>query len=167
MRTRLHKVGEAGRSAMSKLSDIIWSIDSRRDTIGNLLQRMQEHADETLLPLDIRYDFTAIGFDPADELAGNIRQDLYLLFKEALNNIARHSRATRVEIRLEQFAQTFELFIRDNGQGQRAGGAAGAVSAKTGQGRDNMRMRAERLRAELEVAAEEGYALRLRMKRLA
>ncbi len=154
MRNRLHKVGDAGRSAMSKLSDIIWSIDSRRDTIGNLLQRMQEHADEILLPLDIRYDFTAVGFDPEDELPGNIRQDLYLLFKEALNNIARHSQATRVEIRLEQFAQTFELFIRDNGKGQPVGEAAGAVSSKQGQGKDNIQMRAARLRAELEVVTE-------------
>ena len=161
LKERLSRVGEAGRTAMSKMSDVIWSIDSRRDTIGNLLQRMQEHADEVLLPLDIRYDFQASGFDEKRRIPGNIRQDIYFIFKEAVNNIARHSTATRVQIELENSAQFFELFIQDNGQPR-----TGETSVKTGQGRDNLRMRAGRLRGELVVDDREGYALTLRMQRI-
>ncbi|MEM6770704.1 MAG: triple tyrosine motif-containing protein, partial [Bacteroidota bacterium] len=115
LQSRLHTVGEAGRSAMSKMSDVIWSIDSRRDTLGDLLQRMQEHADEVLLPLEIKYDFHATGFDEQKSLPGNIRQDVYFIYKEAVNNIARHSNATKVVMRLEQSPQGFELYIKDNG----------------------------------------------------
>jgi len=171
LQARLHTVGEAGRSAMSKMSDVIWSIDSRRDTIGNLLQRMQEHADEVLLPLDIRYDFKASGFDKKSELAGNIRQDVYFIYKEAINNIARHSNATRVDIELEQFAQQFELFIRDNGRPSKnsapQNGRRTSVRAqKTGQGKDNMRMRAARLKGEITIDERVGYTLVFRMRRL-
>ena len=167
LRQRLHTVGEAGRSAMSKMSDVIWSIDSRRDTIGNLLQRMQEHADEVLLPLDIRYEFSAEGFDRDKKLPGTVRQDVYFIYKEAINNIARHSRATRVDIRLRQFAQTFEMYVRDNGVGE-GGGAAGAVpTTKTGQGLDNLRMRANRLGGTITARQHNGYALLFRRKRLA
>lgn len=174
LQQRLHTVGEAGRSAMSKMSDVIWSIDSRRDTIGNLLQRMQEHADEVLLPLDIRYDFRASGFDNKDkELPGNIRQDLYFIYKEAINNIARHSNATRVDIEVEQFAQLFELFIRDNGKqpepvkpGSKASLGTRVRAQKTGQGKDNMRMRAKRLKGEITIDERAGYTLVFRMKRL-
>lgn len=171
LQARLHTVGEAGRSAMSKMSDVIWSIDSRRDTIGNLLQRMQEHADEVLLPLDIRYDFKASGFDEKKELAGNIRQDLYFIYKEAINNIARHSNATRVEIELEQFAQQFELFIRDNGKpapepAPQSGQRTSVRAQKSGQGKDNMRMRAERLKGEITIDERAGYTLIFRMRRL-
>ena len=171
LRSRLQTVGEAGRNAMSKMSDVIWSIDSRRDNIGNLLQRMQEHADEVLLPLDIRYDFSAKGFNIERELAGNLRQDLYFIYKEAINNIARHSNATYVEIELEQFAQTFEMFIRDNGKGKESDEypvySSTRFTPKKGQGKDNMRMRAQRLRAELTIDDRSGYTLTLRMRRLA
>ena len=170
LRMRLQTVGEAGRNAMSKMSDVIWSIDSRRDNIGNLLQRMQEHADEVLLPLDIRYDFRATGFIIEQELPGNIRQDLYFIYKEAVNNIARHSDATFVEIELEQYAQTFEMFIRDNGSGKKKKTdptySSTRFTPKTGQGKDNMRMRAQRLRAELTIDDRAGYTLTLRMRRI-
>lgn len=174
LQSRLHTVGEAGRSAMSKMSDVIWSIDSRRDTLGDLLQRMQEHADEVLLPIEIRYDFSATGFDEAKSLSGNIRQDVYFIYKEAVNNIARHSNATRVEIGLEQSAQGFELFIKDNGTKVEETPLAGSGSSlgsrvrakKKGQGKDNMRMRAGRLKGVLEMKEEDGYTLRLWMKRL-
>jgi len=172
LQARLHTVGEAGRSAMSKMSDVIWSIDSRRDTIGNLLQRMQEHADEVLHPLDIRYDFKASGLDKDKDLAGNIRQDLYFIFKEAINNIARHSNATKVDIEVEQFAQSFELFIRDNGKtptaktGSESNLSTRVRAQKTGQGKDNMRMRAKRLKGEISIDERGGYTLVFRMKRL-
>ncbi len=169
LRTRLKTVGEAGRNAMSKMSDVIWSIDSRRDTIGNVLQRMQEHADEVLLPLDIRYDFKATGFNEQSQIPGNVRQDLYFIYKEAINNIARHSNATQVEIELEQYAQNFEMFIRDNGQGSKATSepkySSSRFTPKTGQGKDNMRMRSQRLRAELTIDDRAGYTLTLRMRR--
>jgi len=169
LKSRLDRVGQAGRSAMSKMSDVIWSIDSRRDTIGNLLQRMQEHADEVLLPIDIRYTFRASGFDKGKELPGNIRQDVYFIFKEAVNNIARHSNATRVEIELTQAAQVFELFIRDNGRpvktGKQVNNSSGGLGKK-GQGNDNMRMRATRLKGEISIDERRGYTLVFRMRRL-
>jgi signal transduction histidine kinase len=170
LRARLKTVGDAGRNAMSKMSDVIWSIDSRRDTIGNLLQRMQEHADEVLLPLDIRYDFRSEGFILDRELPGSLRQDLYFIFKEAINNIARHSQATHVQIELEQFGQTFEMFIRDNGVGKADTEDRPLSSArftpKTGQGTDNMRMRAKRINATLAIDYRNGYTLTLQRRRL-
>ncbi|MFT7120630.1 MAG: signal transduction histidine kinase [Neolewinella sp.] len=174
LQSRLHTVGEAGRSAMSKMSDVIWSIDSRRDTLGDLLQRMQEHADEVLLPLEIRYDFKATGFDETKSLPGNIRQDIYFIFKEAINNIAAHSNASRVDIRVEQLPQTFDLFIKDNGTKIEDGTDPSSPNSlrtsvrarKTGQGKDNMRMRASRLKGDLEMKEENGYMLQFTMRRL-
>lgn len=184
MKDKLDKVGMAGRSAMSKMSDVIWSIDSRRDTVGDLLQRMQEHADEVLLSVDIRYEFESQGFDAERKLSGNIRQDLYFIYKEAINNIVRHSNATKVQIELTQAGQIFELYIRDNGrkeanefisfpgqQGEADPEDSNATynrvkKEKTGQGRENMRMRAERLKGEITIDDRYGYTLVFRMKRI-
>lgn len=174
LQSRLHTVGEAGRSAMSKMSDVIWSIDSRRDTLGDLLQRMQEHADEVLLPLEIRYDFKATGFDESKSVQGNVRQDVYFIFKEAINNIARHSNATRVDIRLEQSAAGFEIYIKDNGTKVEDDASTASSTSlgtrvrakKKGQGKDNMRMRATRLKGVLEMKDEEGYLLKFWMRKI-
>lgn len=166
LQRRLQGVGEAGRKAMSKMSDVIWSIDSRRDTVGDLFQRMQEHADDVLLPLDIRYQFKAEGMDDhTRKVTGSKRQDLYFIYKEAINNIARHSNATKVSIYLGQRGQEFEMIIRDNGHP--TNGFDARRSVKTGQGLANLQMRAQRLEASLRVDPESGYAIRLRMKKFA
>lgn len=164
IRTRLIGVGQAGRKAMSKMSDVIWSIDSRRDTMGDLLQRMQEHADDVLLPVDIRYTFKADGLsDKHRKLPGNKRQELYFIYKEAINNIARHSNATHASIYVTNRGQEFELLVKDNGTP--TDGLAAKKSAKSGQGLANLQMRAKRLDATLEVSSQKGYSIRLRMKR--
>ena len=167
LKTRLQGVGEAGRKAMSKLSDVIWSIDSRRDTIGELFQRMQEHADDVLLPLDIKYRFQFDGpFDEQKTMSGEIRQDLYFIYKEAINNIARHSNGNQVSIILSEANNRFEMLIEDNGSLERTNGLADSRSIRTGQGLANLKMRANRLKAKLDIDTESGYRILLNMKRL-
>lgn len=164
VRTRLIGVGEAGRKAMSKMSDVIWSIDSRRDTVGDLLQRMQEHADDMLLPLDINYTFKVDGLtDKSRKLPGNKRQDLYFIYKEIINNIARHSNANKVKIYLGNRGPEFEMLIKDNGTAKENPDTKKSV--KSGQGLANLQMRAKRLDATLQVDSSKGYAIHLRMKR--
>lgn len=166
VKKRLIGVGEAGRKAMSKMSDVIWSIDSRRDTIGDLLQRMQEHADDMLLPLDIRYSFKIDGLsDKSRKLIGSKRQDLYFIYKEAINNIARHSNASKASIFIGNRGAEFEMVIKDNGTSGKEIDVK--KSAKSGQGLANLQMRAKRLDATIEVSKKAGYAIHLRMKRFA
>ncbi|MEM6397892.1 MAG: two-component regulator propeller domain-containing protein [Bacteroidota bacterium] len=160
---RLKGIGEAGRKAMSKLSDVIWSIDSRRDTVGELFQRMQEHADDVLMPLDIKYKFYLDdSFDHQKTISGDRRQDLYYIYKEAINNIARHSNGDYVKIIMTQQGKNYELLIEDNGTPQATNGLNDRRSFRTGQGLNNLQMRAKRLGAALEIGMEEGYRIRLR-----
>lgn len=166
LRTRLVGIGEAGRKAMSKMSDVIWSIDSRRDTVADLLQRMQEHADDVLLPLDIRYQFQVEGLqqEKQQRLVGSKRQDIYFIYKEAINNIARHSNATQVSVTISQRSNEFEMLIFDNGTPDY--GFDTRRSVKTGQGLANLQMRAQRLDAQLLVETRQGYGIQLKMRRI-
>ncbi|MEM8584822.1 MAG: triple tyrosine motif-containing protein [Bacteroidota bacterium] len=164
---RLKGIGEAGRKAMSKLSDVIWSIDSRRDTIGELFQRMQEHADDVLMPLDIRYKFHFDdSFDRNKTISGDRRQDLYFIYKEAINNIARHSNGDRVKVIMTMQGKSYEMLIEDNGTPQATNGLNDRRSFRTGQGLKNLKMRADRLGAALEISTNSGYKIRLRGKKL-
>jgi len=173
---RLKTIGEASRKAMSKMSDVIWSIDSRKDRLEDLVERMHVHADEVLLPIDIRYDFKLGKMERQQKIPANIRQDIYFIYKEAINNIAKHSQATRVTIHMENLGQIFQLTISDNGQAipvavledERRGKIINSRKRKkSGQGLTNMKMRAQRLRAELNIAKENGFKVQLQMRKFA
>lgn len=164
LRAGLSTVGEASTKAMMKMSDVIWSIDSRFDSVGDLLSKMQEHADDVLLPLDIRYSFVAKGLEASQHVPANVRQDLYFIYKEAINNIAKHAEdATEVQIEIGNYGPHFKMHIRDNGRG--SNGKQGPPRSRNSQGMSNLRMRAKRLTAQLEVLVENGYTIRLSMRR--
>lgn len=162
LQQKLQRIGEASRKAMSKMSDVIWSIDSRRDKVGDLITRMEEHADEVLLPINIQYDITLEKLDKQMILPANIRQDLYFIYKEAINNVAKHAQANQVSISLRNLPQQFELKIQDNGKGDDPAQGNG----RRGQGLSNLHMRAQRLNAQLDIQTTPGYTILLRMKKL-
>ncbi len=161
-KSRLKIIGEVSRRAMSKMSDVIWSIDSRKDRVQDLIQRMHEHADEILLPLDIKYDFTVFKIDENQKMPVTIRQNLYFIYKEAINNIAKHSQANRVNILFGNKGNDFEMAIQDNGKGPDE-----TIQSKTGQGISNLKMRAKRINAQLDIATKNGVTVKLNMGRFA
>lgn len=158
-RNKLKTIGEKSRKAMSKMSDVIWSIDSRNDRLGDLILRMHEHADEILAPLGIDYQFHIDQLDRNVKMPVKIRQELYFIYKEAVNNIAKHSNATSVEVSLFNNGPDFEMIVHDNGTEQPK------AYAKTGQGLANIRMRAQRINASLDISNGDGYTVELRMKK--
>lgn len=158
---KLQHIRQASQRAMSKISDVIWSIDARRDNIGQLLSRMEEHADEVLLPLDVQYKIKLVGLEREKPIPANVRQDVYFIYKEAVNNAAKHARATLVNITLEQTQQHFTLTVQDNGIGNTA---LAAPNEARGQGLSNMYMRAQRLSATLGMHNANGFTVQLRMR---
>lgn len=161
--TRLRHIGEVSRKAMSKMSDVIWSIDSRKDKIENLIKRMHEHADDILIPLNIHYSFTIRKIDIQQRIPPTTRQELYLIFKEAINNIAKHSDAEAVSISISNTEGAFQLEIKDNGKGKPR--MQNGSNFSSGQGLSNIKMRAQRINAKVEIIKEDGYLIRLRMRR--
>ena len=98
-KTRLHKIANISRNAVSQMRDLVWSIDSRRESIGDLIERMRELAEELLLPNDIAFKMDTSNIKNFDrKLLAQTKQDIFLIFKEAINNITRHSDADFVEI---------------------------------------------------------------------
>ena len=151
---------------MSKMSDVIWSIDSRKDKVEDLLHRMREHADEMLVPLDIVYQMHISKIDRQKKIPVTLRQNLYFIVKEAINNIAKHSSGNKVNITLKNEGPDFVMIIRDNGGPSPGRGKLNGK--KTGQGLANLAMRAQRIKADLDIEqGEEGYTVRLRRKKFA
>jgi ligand-binding sensor domain-containing protein/signal transduction histidine kinase len=153
--TSLRKIGAMSRELVTTMSDVVWSIDARNDTVGNLLDRMREFAASVLSAKSVTFTFRANGLEVQKKLPVDLRQNLYLIFKEAINNIAKHAQASRAEIRLENAGGLFKMTVHDDGE------ASGEDARLTGQGLRNMKMRAQRIGGDLEVRRNGGFVVSL------
>jgi signal transduction histidine kinase len=135
---RLDQLTTTARQATQQMSDVVWGLNQTQQTLPELLERMSDHAHEVLYPLGIEVDFEAAPAVATATLAPEILQSLYLIYKEALHNVVKHARATRVTVRLDYAAPAgLRLEVRDNGQGP-----AGAPRPD-GNGLRNMQARAQ------------------------
>lgn len=146
---KLEKISALSRNATNTMSDVLWSIDARNDYAGNLTDRMREHAEMMLFPLniDLVFDFTET--QQQKVIKADRRQQLYLIFKEAINNIAKHSRATFVKITYKQKGSNFELVIQNDYKATLVD-----LNSGSGQGLRNIKMRAQKISAQCTILTE-------------
>ena len=154
------KINELSRDTIATMSDIVWSIDARNDTLADFLGRMQDLTHTMLSEKDISVSFKQKGMDSRRPVRVEVRQNLYYIFKEAVHNIARHAEADRVEISIENSDSGFHMVVSDDGCG------FDPESIKRGNGLKNMRMRAQRIGASLEMNTTRGCVIELKMKGL-
>jgi two-component sensor histidine kinase/streptogramin lyase len=160
IKTFSKQIGAACREIISTLSDIVWSIDARNDTIGNLLDRMRDFTAEVFASKQIEFRLSHSGLETEKRIPVDTRQNIYLVFKEAVNNSARHSNASNVWISLKNNPDQFTMSITDDGQG------IPGNPKHTGHGLRNMRMRAERIGGNVQVVCDNGTKVILTMKAL-
>ncbi len=158
---KLQRISQISRDAMAHMRDTVWAIDARKDKLENLLDRMREHAEETLTPCDIRFDIQVENVPLKQNLPTQIRQNLYLIYKEAVTNAARHSNGDFVSIALKKWGNGLEMQVFDNGA------VAEKTYKTTGLGASNMRLRAEKMGGTLEIKREGGFCVLVRVPRLA
>lgn len=79
---------------MESMSDMVWAINPVNDSFEKVILRMKEFAAEILEPARINYYFTETGELEKTQLNPEQRKDIYLIFKEALNNVVKYSAAT-------------------------------------------------------------------------
>jgi hypothetical protein len=152
------RIGAACREIITTMSDVIWSIDARNDTWGDLLDRMRDCGTEIFNGTSVELAIDQRGFDLRQAIPVDLRQNLYLIFKEALSNAARHSKARRVTVMMEQVNGRLSMDIADDGGGMEP------YARQGGQGLRNMQMRAERIRATLQIIERPSVRIHLSMR---
>lgn len=153
----LRYMKDISRQAVTKMRDLVWSIDSRRDQMYDLLNRMRESATYMFELNDIDFQFESSDLPLNKKLAVDVRQHLYLIFREAVTNICKHSNANHVYIFFGRKEGRLELRIQDNGT------VAPKENHSTGLGLDNMYGRAQALKGELTIDTENGFLVLLRI----
>jgi signal transduction histidine kinase len=99
------------------MSDIVWAVNPQHDGFDALLHRMRRFASDTLGAADIPLEFSAPDAASGFHMPREIRRPVYLVFKEAINNIAKHSGATAAAVRFSIQGSLLVMVISDNGRG--------------------------------------------------
>jgi len=157
-KSSLSKANAIINESITNMRDLVWSIDARSDSWGKILDRMQDYASDVLSPLDIGFTFRHHQIDTTQHIDARMKHNIYLIFKEALHNIAKHSHASHVDIILEQNAGVLNITIQDDGK------SPPSHTASTGQGLHNMQMRATQLKGKLNAGyTEKGFRVSLQI----
>lgn len=150
----LSKIAETSRTAVSNMRDVVWSIDARNDKCNDLLDRMHEYIALIFDGETISHTFIKNIDSPNQQIELIIRQNTYLIFKEALNNIVKHANATQVSISFNYNNKLLYLLIENNGKSDDS-------ITKIGMGIRNMEMRATKMKAEINIDSKNNYRIEL------
>ncbi|PWT92886.1 MAG: hypothetical protein C5B55_05475 [Blastocatellia bacterium] len=144
----LSSIARISRESVASMSDIVWAVNPRRDSLLDLVLRMRSFANEVLAGRQIEFQFDAPDRELSQKLGAELRRDVFLIFKEALNNAVRHSGCTHVtiELRLDQFLLV--LVVRDDGCG------FAPSDSSEGHGLVSMQRRAKAIGGELQLQSQ-------------
>src|SRR5690606_20109520 len=115
--SHFQRIAQHSSRMMESMSDIVWSINPNNDSLEQVVSKMKEFAAEILDPLDIHYTFTGEENLQNIKLDVSTRKNLFLIFKEAINNAAKYSSAEAIKIHFKKENGSLSLSIRDNGNG--------------------------------------------------
>lgn len=156
----LKRISEQAREAVSTMRDIVWSIDSRYDTIKDLVTKMRDTTNNLLSDTGLVLHFQVSGVKLDKDLKPHFRQNIFLVFREALNNIVKHSNATEIVVFFRNFGEGVELIIHDNGD------TFQTKNEHSGQGLRNILMRAEKIGGKVSFENNEGFKVILSVPKL-
>ncbi len=146
----LTTIAEVSRSSVDSMRDIVWAINPRRDSVLEMTRRMRQHAEETFVPKNVLVRFNAPEDTNRLKLSMDVRRELFLIFKEAVNNASRHSECEQIEIDFRVTGNEIFLQIKDDGRG------FDLSPEFDGNGLASMKARAEKIGGWFKIKTEKG-----------
>ncbi|NJL76374.1 MAG: hypothetical protein HC892_16500 [Saprospiraceae bacterium] len=152
---RLMTIIQSTKQVMDAMNDIVWSVDPKNDYVPHLLQHLKSYAIEILEAKNIQLHFDSqltLAHLPTEQ-----RKELYLLFKEAINNAAKYAAAKNVWVNFQQVNNCLKLTIRDDGKG------FDPATVKRGNGLNNMEQRATQLGGNLSLKSNPSQGVEIQL----
>ncbi|MEL6651063.1 MAG: two-component regulator propeller domain-containing protein, partial [Bacteroidota bacterium] len=141
------------------IRDFIWVLDPEKDSLYDTLVRIKDFGDELYEHTEITFRTEGINERLlAVSLALDVRRHLVLLFQEVMNNSLKYAQASVVKFRLQPEGEVLHLSFADNGQG------FDPKKIKAGYGLQNIRQRAKKIGAEVEIQTELGQGTRISLQ---
>lgn len=113
----INKISTSARRLVQTMSEIIWALNPQNDTLENLLAYTREQSHQYFESLNVQFEIHFPEFVPDIKLSNAERRNLYLVTREALNNVMKHSGATVILLKLGITNTRFCFSVTDNGKG--------------------------------------------------
>ena len=146
----IHTIKEQTSHISEVLEEIVWNINPKNDRLANIINRMQQFANETLENSDILLEWQVHIHQYNKLINANKRKELYLFFKEAIHNIAKHAQCKHSWITIKTVPQRIEIMIKDDGIG------FNSENTYYSNGLESMKNRAKNLDASLKINSSIG-----------
>lgn len=135
-RELVEKIEETSRETINTMSDIVWSIEPANDSFFNVLRKMKQFGEQLTGPLNIAFQFAAGPGVEKLSLDMKQRKNIFLVYKEAVNNSCKHAQATIITTDIRIASNTIVMSVSDNGRGfnvmhDSAGYGKGSMKART------------------------------------
>jgi signal transduction histidine kinase/streptogramin lyase len=146
----LTMIANSSRELVDAMSDIVWAINPQKDHLSDLTQRMRSLISELSTFSSIRFSFRMLPLDLDVPLGANLRREIFLIFKESVNNIVKHAGATEAELEFRVEGNQLFLSVMDNGRG------FDLAQENDGHGLISMRTRAESIGGKFDLVSAAG-----------
>jgi len=154
----MNEIKDSSIMLMEKMDDIVWSINPRNDSLENLLTRVRHFATTLFEAKDIDYRIDIQKNIHEVKLPMDYRQHIYLILKEAINNLVKYGQASAASIEVRFDDRHLQLCVRDNGQGFAPSGHS------TGNGISGMYRRASMMNARVTIASAPGQGTSIQLE---
>ncbi len=149
---QLNRLAETAREAVTALDEIVWAVDPKQDRFDSLLAYLAPQITDLAQAANLRCRLDFPEQTEPRHLPAAFRHQLFLIIREAVNNVIKHARATELKLRLTPSASHLTIEITDNGTGFDA-------TCTTGHGLPNMRTRTQELHGSLEIESTHGTTI--------
>ena len=149
-------IASLSRELVSSMSDIVWAINPAKDHLSDLSRRMRHFASDVCTARQIACRFHTQSPDDDIAVGANLRREVYLLFKEAVNNLIRHSACSEADLEFRASGKVLWMRISDDGVG------FDPSVASAGHGLRSLRDRTAALGGRLEIVSAPGSGTTLR-----
>jgi len=152
----LEKIIANSKESVALMQDTVWTINPQNDSIQKLFDRMESFASDVLSSREIVFDFKVETDLGKISFTMDQRKSLYLIYKEAINNVVKHAEASMVKVRVSRLKDIIQIGIEDNGKG------FDMHAESNGNGLGNFRERAREAGIALMIESEQGKGTLLR-----
>jgi len=156
--TLAEKIENASRETIENMNDIVWSIQTKSDSLANVLSKMKYFSEGIMSSAAINFTFQYEAGLEKLYLDMVSRKNLYLIFKEAVNNIIKYSKANHASAELKREGKYLVILIKDDGIG------FNSSASYSGNGLINMKHRAEEIKGTLLLKSASGEGTVLDLK---
>ena len=147
------------REITRAMDEIVWTINPKNDTLDHLANYIFQYAQEYFQDTGVSCRLDVPAQLPDRPVSTEVRHNLFMAVKEALNNVLKHAQATEVRIGLGVTDGRMTITITDNGRGF----LPGQARAK-GDGLENMKQRLEQIGGRFVLESEPGRGTSIRME---